>query len=403
MVVITPVILSQNPENTPSNEDLYKSARNFAFNGERKKARGICYKILKSEPLFYDVSVLLGRTYSWDKQYDSAKIVLNKIFENKPFYYDALDAMVDINLWTDSFKNAIVYADKGLSQNPNEESFLFKKARALNNLGEKKSVVEILNKILSMNPSDKDALNLLQDIKDEGRINSAALNYYIDVFNPYIPEWHIVSAQLSRKTKIGTIMARVNYGNRFNTNGWQIEMDAYPAIRKGTYLYLNAGYSPSIIFPYYRLGIEVHQKIPKSFEASLGVRYLNFDPQDVIIYTGSVGKYWSNYWFSFRPYFTPGPSGVSQSYNFIARRYFSIADNYIGLTVGFGYSPDDRVFLLFDQKTAQLQSQKIYFDFQQRIFNYFIFSCGVGYANEEWFTALYRNKFSGNIGLSFLF
>lgn len=396
MILFSASISAQN------NDDLFKSAQAAAFNGERAKAREICTQIINSNPQYYDAYVLAGRTYSWDKQYDESRKLLLKVLELKPGYYDALDAMIDLSLWSDNYNDAIKYADIGLQKDPVDELFLFKKAKALYNLKDLKAAVVLLEKILSMNPSNTDAANLLQSIKDERKINKATVNYAIDIFDPHIPEWHMVYAQVGRRTKFGTVLARVNYANRFSTNGWQIEADAYPPIRKGTYLYMNAGYSEGNIFPYFRAGFEIYQKLPKSFESSLGFRYLDFKTTNVLIYTAAIGKYWSDYWFSGRIYLTPSTHSFSNSYAFTIRRYFRTPDDYISLNLGYGYTPDERR-MFFDSGLFYLKSGKVSLDFQHRIFKDFLFSCGAGYTNEEWFTALYRDKYSFDIGLSYIF
>ena len=132
---------------------------------------------------------------------------------------------------------------------------------------------------------------------------------------------------------ISYLYARVNYASRsFGSSaksGIQFELDLYPRITKGFYAYLNGGYSSSSIFPKYRLGGELYKSLPFSFEISAGIRYLDFSSTQVYIYTGYLGKYYKNYWFSFRPFFTLKPSGVSFTGIWIVRRYLEDAENYI--------------------------------------------------------------------------
>ena len=64
-------------------------------------------------------------------------------------------------------------------------------------------------------------------------------------------------------------------------------MDAYPSLSKKTYMYLNVGYSDSyktgtFVFPKYRAGISIYRSLPKSFEAEIGARLLNFYNQPLI-------------------------------------------------------------------------------------------------------------------------
>lgn len=116
---------------------------------------------------------------------------------------------------------------------------------------------------------------MLLDIKRDNRVTKIALNYWTDLFDDSSP-WNFASASIGRKTPhLGSITLRYNYANRFGNNGQQLELDAYPAIYKGIYVYLSAGVSNKKNFPFSRISIEPYFKLPKSFEASLGIRYMN--------------------------------------------------------------------------------------------------------------------------------
>jgi YaiO family outer membrane protein len=79
----------------------------------------------------------------------------------------------------------------------------------------------------------------------------------------------------SRLTKFGTVIGRVNYANRFQTDGLQAEVDAYPRLSNVFYTYVNAGYSENAgVFPKYRAGFSLYANLPKSYEAEAGWRYL---------------------------------------------------------------------------------------------------------------------------------
>lgn len=158
-----------------------------------------------------------------------------------------------------------------------------------------------------------------------------------------LDSWELASVTLGRRTSAGSIFARVNYANRFNTSGVQFEMDAYPRISKNVYLYLNAGYSGATIFPDWRAGGEAFTSLPNAWEASLGFRQLRFGGPPVTLFTGAVGKYIGDYWFSLRPYVRKKDGGLSASAGLTARRYFEDGDHWIGASASFGSSPTDRI------------------------------------------------------------
>jgi len=395
---------------TTSLETLLNKARQLAYNNGRAEARKICFQILKRDSTYWDAAVLLGRTYSWDSKYDSSRIALNKVIVKKPGYYDAMEALIDNELSDDKYLSAIKYADEGLLYLPDNEMFLFKKARALNKSGKTKESTALLSRILQLNSSNKEAAKLLLDIKRVGRVNKFTMSYSTDIFNGSTP-WNFASASIGRKTAhFGSVILRYNFANRFGNNGHQAEIDAYPAICKGIYVYFNAGVSNKKNFPFSRLSIEPYFKLPKSFEASIGIRYMNFDANrifaldsnKVIIYTGTIGKYFGSYWISVRPYFTKGTDAWSKSASLTVRRYFGDEDSYISLNLGTGMSPDEQQYA-FNPDLKFLKSNKISLDYQQKIAYRFIINCGAGYAQEEVRTGVKRSRYSLGVSVSVLF
>jgi len=197
------------------------------------------------------------------------------------------------------------------------------------------------------------------------------------------------------------VITRINYANRFSSNGLQAEVDAYPHISNTFYGYLNFGYSGDVgVFPGYRAGMSLYANLPKSFEGELGIRYLYFT-SGTKIYTASLGKYWSNFLFTARTYLTPSSTDISQSYNLSARYYLKGADDYIGLSVGTGFSPDDNTQnIQFSNKENKLSSKKISADFNHTFLKWNIVSISTGIINQEYQPSERGNQFNVSVGLS---
>lgn len=171
----------------------------------------------------------------------------------------------------------------------------------------------------------------------------AATDFSYVSFAGAIDPWRLASASLSRRTAAGSLIARVNYADRFGVTGVQVEADAYPRVSKRVYLYLNVGYSGATIFPEWRAGGEAFTSLPGAWEASAGFRQLRFGGAPVTLFTGAVGKYVGNYWFSLRPYVRKKEGGLSASAGLTGRRYFEDGDHWVGAAASFGSSPTDRV------------------------------------------------------------
>jgi YaiO family outer membrane protein len=384
-------------------DELFIKARTIASQGNRKEAREICRVILKKKPGYHDVRVFFGHLYALDKEYDSARRELQQVIKEKPDHIDARNALIDVDYWSGNFRQALIFCNEGLKTYPDNEDFLLRKARILLKLEDYKVASVIIRQLLKIKPSNKEALQLLERIQYSSQQHKVSLSYRYDTFgrgeSSYGP-WHLFSFELSRKFKRGSIIGRVNQARRnFGSevmSGSQFEIDAYPKITKRMYAYLNAGYSSSFVFPKYRLGGEIYTGLPASFELSLGVRYLNFVSSSVLIYTGNLGKYYKNYWFSFRPFITSKPSGLSFSGIFLIRRYFSDADNYLTLLAGFGSSPME---IFYIEDIERLNSYKIELELQKMITRAFLIRFGIRFEREEFRINQFGNRLTLSLAL----
>lgn len=382
-------------------DDLFFQAQDLAFEQEGEAARELCQQILDINPNYHDASILMARTLSWEQRYDDAREILLRVLQKEPANKSALLAMTDNLAWAGQFQEAIEYFDKVIITDPNNPDLLFRKAQMLNELGEYQPTVILLNQILDIDPTHREAKMLLSTI-EVGRLkNFVGLGYRGDFFE-MANSWHLFYAEYGRRTQtLGTVIARVNMANRYQMTGAQFEVDAYPTLGQGTYLYLNAGYSPHPkLFPIFRGGLELFQKLPRAWEASAGFRLLNFEENDLFIVTGSLSKYYKQYYFSFRPFFTfASNTPNSQSYFFTIRRYFSSPDHHLSLTAGTGFSADDDA--LIGAEVYNLESNKVMLWYQQKATPQLIIRAGAGY--QYYKNGVYGNKYSVEAGIAYLF
>ena len=386
----------------PINSDsLYSEARQLAFNGQRAKARSICREILQYKKSYSDAWVLIGRTYIWDGKSDSARLAFNEVLSLKPGYYDAIDGLIDVEYKSDNYEACIKQCDIALSFNPNDKNFQIKKAKALIAIPQYDKATAVLKEVIAKDSVNTEAKKLLSDINLATIKNKISLDYTYDYFERRMIEpWQLAYVQYSRKTSIGSVIGRINYANRFSTKGLQYELDAYPKVSKSSYLYLNLGYSDASIFPHFRSGVELFRSLPSAFEASLGFRYLSFVTSDVFIYTASFGKYIGNYWLSARTFVTPGSIGTSVSGSLTGRKYFADKDNYLGLRVSYGTSPDDRRDLLTSVSILHVKSESVKMEWSKKFNQVWILNIAAIYENEEYYPSLFRYILTGDVTIS---
>ncbi|MEP1487625.1 MAG: YaiO family outer membrane beta-barrel protein [Algibacter sp.] len=340
-------------------DDAFKTARELAFNSQRKQAQDTLRLILTKYPTYNGVRAFLASTYSWDGKYKEAKKEFETVLNNDPDRLETWQAAIKNELYAEAPFSALKMADKALSYFPNNSDILYLKATAYQNSNKREDALKTIEGILKANPEHEKAIAYKASLINELSHNIIGVRASIDVysrsFNPM--QYHLV--KYVRQTKYGSIHAKLNLSRRFQSNGAQVEVDLYPRITEGLYAYLNFGVSNSFLYPDIRYGAELYKSLPKGFEASLGFRALQYD-ETTNIYTGSVGWYTGNNYWSLRSYVTPGDSGSSMSGTLNFRKYRSNADNYFSIETGMGFSPELYRFEFEGNENSiiNLQSQK---------------------------------------------
>jgi YaiO family outer membrane protein len=340
-------------------DTAFEVARKLAFNDHRKQAQDSLTLILTKYPDYHEIRTFLATTYSWDDDYKKARTefeyVLEKDSKNKEAWIGAIKNELSASLPYD----ALGMVTEALHIFPHDQDLLYVKASAEEKTNHPIEALNTIETLLSKNPDNQKAKDYKNNLYITLRQNSigltASVERYSELFDPM--QYH--SLEYSRQTKYGSIIAKLNFNRRFNTNGLQYEVDLYPRIANGLYAYLNLGLSNATVFPSVRYGAELYKSLPKGFEVSLGYRGLKYD-NITNIYTGSVGWYYGNSYWSFRPYLTPGDNGTSKSGTLSYRRYRSDADNYLGFAIGMGFSPEINQFNYNgNDPITNLQSQKM--------------------------------------------
>lgn len=346
-----------------SSDEMFQQARKAAFDEKNyPKAISLSKQALAKSPDYSDIRVFLGRLYTWSDKPDSARGEFNQVLSRHPDNEDAAFASASLEYWNNNSIGALRIVSSGLKYHPQSNDLLLLKAKVLNDLKRYSEANNTLDTLLKADPGNSVARSLADRIKDNSSKNKLGVTYdYISFDKEFSAPWHLASLEYARQTDIGSVIAYLNYANRFNTNGLQYELDAYPHLSKTFYAYISGGYSGNVgVFPKFRSGFSLYANLPASFEAEAGLRYLHFTG-DTWIYTASLGKYYKSFWFNFRTYLTPSNSSISQSYSLKARYYTGGADDYISLGAGTGISPDDprNIILLNNGQNYKLRSNNI--------------------------------------------
>lgn len=369
-----------------SSDELFAKARNAVF--EKKDyntAINLAKQALEKSPNYTDISVFLGRLYTWTDKVDAARQVFDELEQKNTQDEDFFLAYASLEYWNNNYEKAINITDKGLNYHPKSETLLLLKAKVYNSNNNFGEAEKTTSAILEINPKNTEARALSIRIKELTSKNAVGITYNYSHFDKqFADDWHIVGLSYKRVTPIGSVILRGNYANKFGEDGTQLELEAYPRISKTFYLYVGAGYSGDVgIFPKYRTGVSLFANLPKSFEGEIGYRQLHFT-NNIWMYTASVGKYYKNFWFNLRTYITPDSKNISHSYTATTRYYTKGANDYLAFLIGTGISPEESINNLLGTETYKLKTFKVGGEYNFSVKKTNLFSFSATYFNQEY-------------------
>ncbi|MBZ5578963.1 MAG: YaiO family outer membrane beta-barrel protein [Acidobacteriia bacterium] len=361
-------------------QDAVAAARDLATHGHRAEALAALDQRLEERPTDSDARVLRGVILSWEGRYDEARQDLQTVLAKSPDHGDALPALIHVEMWSDHPERAEQLAREALRRHPDDPDLLLAQARALRAMKKNREALATAKYLLRFDPGNRTAIDLASGLADSMRAWTASIDHSSEWFSDGRTPWQESQVQLSRQTAAGSVITRFSRADRFGSTSQQVEIDAYPHFRQGTYGYINLGYSPDAeLYPHYRIGADLNQSLGHGIEASGGFRQLHFSG-NVRIYTAAVTKYFGDWMFTGRTFLTPDITGTSESVQIQVRRYLANGTDYWGLRYGHGSSPTE-VSDVTD--IAILNSSSFSTQFYHTLSRYLICQINLGYSRED--------------------
>lgn len=382
-------------------DSLFNEAKNLAYIDELDRARYLCYDIIHRDSSYYDAALLIGRIYGWQRDFDSAMFWINKVLAVNDHYREAWLAKTDVSLWSANYREVISFCDSAINTFTQPDDFIERKNIA----------IERLSRLAQPNDS------LLPGIgfpAEEGRFNQDQkkkiifVDYLFDHFQkPYIRRWHVLSTGYGQQSTTGFYSAQINIGDLV-TNGekfvsnlnYQFLLTAYPRLSSKSYAFLSYGVSPGPLFPGHYAGMEYFRNLGGGFEASLGIRYMYWN-RHLFFFTGSVSKYFGNYWIAFRPYISQKADIFTNSYALMFRRFFANPADYLFLNLLTGHSPDQPYYLI--ESSGSFSSHRGNIGLVKSFSDSYAGRISVGYQYEEYLRNKWRNRFDFSFGVMYYF
>ena len=320
-------------------DDLLSRARELASNHMRPEAIAMLKDHLREHPSDVDARVLCGLILSWEGRYNEAREQLKRVLATHPDYDDALRALINLELWSEHPDRVDKLTVLALRKRPDDKEYLYNRIRALKALNREREAIELVDRLLELQPDHPHAAQMRQDLEDQGREWSASISQTHEWFSdPKIGGWDESQIALRRRIPWGSLIFRFSRAQHYGIWGDQAELEYYWHLRRGTYAYLGAGYSPDArLYPRYRLNADLYHNFPYRLEASVGIRHMAFNT-NINVYTASLGRYQGNWLFTGRTYVSPDIHGLTHSVYFSARRYLNGKGDYFGFRFGRGTS-----------------------------------------------------------------
>ena len=228
---------------------------------------------------------------------------------------------------------------------------------------------------------------------------SAAYEYdYIGDASP----WRALVLDVARRFDAGTFIARANLAERFGVKGHQLEAEAYPHLTKHAYLYAAVAVSPSrAVFVPLRVALEPYYNFTSGWEGSAGIRYFHTPGPKVLTVTGTIAKYFGNYWISGRPSVSTAVGTRSYTAAIVGRKYFSGRYDYLSIaasrSIGADIESSDPARFL---RPARFRSYEVHADWKRPFGNLpFRTTLGASYEHEQVAPLRFRNHRRFTLGL----
>ena len=237
--------MAAQPLPAPIPEDAVSDARELAFSGQRDDAFRLLEAHLDGDPDDTEARTLYGTVLSWEGRYDEARAQLQSVLGRNPTHGDALPALANVELWSDHPERAETLTAHGLIAHPASSSLYITRARALWNLSREKDALDAIDRALVVDAGNETALRLRRALRDTQGYWRANVAFGFDGFSDDRAAWAETRYSMTRQTHLGSVTGRLYRAERFGTTDHQVEIDAYPRFREGTYAYVSGAFAPT--------------------------------------------------------------------------------------------------------------------------------------------------------------
>ena len=326
-----------------------------------------------------------------------------------PFIFSSSEAFSVLELAENNIVQAKIVIDKGLQIYPDDEDFLFKKFQIINSENNDVDTIAFLETLKQKFPNNKKIQQELIQLKTKTASNRIGITYNNTSFSRNgVGPWHLIGLQYITEKKIASVIARINYAERYNFNtkntGLQYELESYFNTSKKTYSYVNVAYSANDnVFPVLRLGYSFYYSFNKGWEADAGMRYTKTTNFEFYAAAFGIGKYIGPYWLNLKSYFQFFENKNYPSITATGRYYFNTKYDYLSAFIGTGTNPDERITLGQFENRFAFKSYRFGAGFNKILSQQYILGFQASFNNQEYKLKSFQNEFDFFVSLQYKF
>jgi len=165
-------------------DDLFAKARKVAFDSkDYPQAIQLSKQALVQAPEYTDISIFLGRLYTWSDKIDSARTLFNELDKKNTKDEDFFLAYAALEYWNDQAEKASLLTDKGLGFHPQSQDLLLLKAKINYSANHYEVAENAVHQLLKIDPKNAEARSLAKNIEEYTAKNAIGLTYNFVYFD----------------------------------------------------------------------------------------------------------------------------------------------------------------------------------------------------------------------------
>ncbi|TBR19714.1 MAG: YaiO family outer membrane beta-barrel protein [Chitinophagaceae bacterium] len=371
-------------------DSLWKAAQQQSASSDFVSAVLTLQILTKEFPYNNDYKLFLGRIFTWQGNYKFAVDIITPVVQADSLYGEAYEALVNALLGAEDYNQVVMYCDLALLKIDDSSTFFtLKKATALIKLGQNKEAMVVLQKVLSADQNNKEAL-ALRTLIFQSKINTLSVSYENTSYSGIgLMPRHLSFIEFKRSSPKFTGILRMNYIKMIGQSEPQFEIDLYPKLSKSSYLYISLGMAEgSNVLPLFKGNFELYKTFNK-VELSVGGRIMDFTTKQVKMLTGQINVAIKTWEIGYRPLFVTIEKGWYTSHSIQLKKSNEVKERTFQMNIYSG-SP----YKIFDLgEFTQVNTLGFGLQYQFRVSSSTFLRPVFTYEREEYFPGLFRNRF----------